>query len=121
MSKTYRNPILFSLSALVGVLIVLFIIEAAVKILLTDLIFMAGLLIFITGGFLWLIEKGIYSRFFKDFKKLLKRTSKMESYVRNHEVELIEMDKGEDRQSIPLYILLLGLTLIVISIFLAIL
>lgn len=89
--------------------------------MLIDVIFMFGLSIFIIGGFLWIIEKGIYSKAFKIFKRYLKSTSKIESYVENYDVEHIKdgKDKNNNSKSIPVYVFMSGVILIIISTILA--
>lgn len=122
MSKTYNNPILFlSILFPISFILVLLIMNLVNKVMI-DVIFMAGLSIFILGGFLWIIEKGIYSRVFKNFKKYFKSISKLESYVENYDSEPIkhEQEKKNNNKSISFYMLTSGINLIIISTILAV-
>jgi len=124
VSQIYKNPTLFiSVIFIGGVIVLSLTINSVNNIKMVDVIFLTGLVIFIVGGFLWIIEKGIYTRTFKNFKKLLKHTSKVESYVENYDVGTVKRKsyQRKNRKSIPLYMFANGIILIVISTILAIL
>ncbi|WP_432354433.1 DUF3899 domain-containing protein [Sporosarcina sp. A2] len=52
-----------------------------VSTLFWDGFFLLGLVVFMIGGVLLLLEKGVFDFFFYSFKKFLKTSSKVESYV----------------------------------------
>jgi len=119
MSETYKKPLLFiSVILTLSLILFSFLIVPFYKVMI-DVVFMTGLAVLLLGGFLWIVDKGVYSRIFINFKKYLKRTSKMESYVDNYEVESMELTK-EKKGGVPFYMIISGINLITISAILAI-
>lgn len=117
MNKSYiKSFMIISVLLLGTVIIIILIFNPAQKVLISDVIFMAGLASLLLGGFSWIIGKGIYSRIFKNFKRYLKRTSKLESYVQNHDTETINGELVQMNSiSVPFLILIIGIVLVILS------
>ncbi|MFB9860181.1 DUF3899 domain-containing protein [Salinicoccus siamensis] len=79
-----------------------------------NLFFMVGLLLFIAGGFMWMMNKGVYNAIFNNFKKILRHDSKLETFVAEQDAEL--KDKRNFRRTgSGLWVLSMGILLIVFS------
>lgn len=106
----------------VGIVMLLLLIISGVKIsiIILDFTFMAGLIFFILGGFLWIIEQGVFDRGFKVFKLFLKRTSKMESFVEEQTTEIPNNADNKRDHSFPLIILIIGIVLVLATTLLSI-
>lgn len=80
-----------------------------------DGFFLFGLVAFMIGGVLLLLEKGVFDFFFYSFKKFLTSSSKMEQYVsevNNHNEFATSSSKYN---AIPHAILLAGISIIIIT------
>ena len=80
-------------------------------------LFLIGLVLFMCGGGLLVLSKGIFNRFTHGFKLLLKNTSKLEEYV--SEVDERTANKSNKINATPviLFLLLSGGLLLTISTF----
>lgn len=51
------------------------------SIIYLDILFFGGIILFMIGGSIFLLERRVFDRFFQSFKKYLRNTSKLEEYV----------------------------------------
>ncbi|WP_342601168.1 DUF3899 domain-containing protein [Psychrobacillus sp. FSL H8-0483] len=80
-----------------------------------DVFFLIGLLLFMVGGVLLLLENGVFNFFFYSFRKFLQISSKVERFV--SEVNRESNYKGQPlkKSSFTLFILLTGIVIIIVS------
>lgn len=101
---------------LVAVLAILISLTDIVSIVFWDNIFMFSLICLIIGGFLYLLEGGIFNNLFHSFKRFYKGTSKLQKYV--SEAEYKEKPHKKSKLidiSIAINIFKIGLFLMLIS------
>lgn len=91
-----------------------------ISIVILDFTFMLGLTMFIIGGFLWIIEQGVFDGVFRIFKIFLNRTSKMESFVDEQTTENQYTVESKSNKSFPFIILIVGIVLASVSTLLSI-
>lgn len=89
------------------------------NILFIDAIFMVGLVMFLIGGTLFIIRQNVFSRTFQNFKKLLKHSSKIESYVEEFDNKPNRYKTVKRNLGIEYFILTVGFLCISMSAFLA--
>ncbi|MBD7909056.1 DUF3899 domain-containing protein [Sporosarcina sp. Sa3CUA8] len=80
-----------------------------------DVFFLFGLVVFMVGGVLLLLKKGIFDFFFYSFNKFLKSSSKVEQYVsevNNHNEFATSSSKNA---AIPHAVLFAGISIIIIT------
>lgn len=105
---------------IVMLLLILMLLDVQISIIILDFTFMAGLILFIIGGFLWIIDQGVFDGVFRIFKQFLKRTSKMEAFVDEQTAENQYNTEGKSNKSFPFIILIAGIVLISASTLLSI-
>ena len=86
-----------------------------IPVIFIDFVFMAGLVLFIAGGFMWMISRGVYDRLFKSFRNNLKFNSKLESFVEENEERTLNGPSAKGDRSLAQYILAIGMLLVVFS------
>ena len=99
------------LIALVALLFLIF----DVSVVLWDKFFLIGLVIFMFGGGLWLLGKGVFDFFLYSFTKLLKTSSKAEAYVSEVNGESKYPVRSATASPFAQYTLFTGITIIVIT------
>ncbi|MDW0110708.1 DUF3899 domain-containing protein [Sporosarcina aquimarina] len=80
-----------------------------------DGFFLFGLVIFMVGGVLLLLKKGIFDFFFYSFKKFLKSSSKVEQYVSEVNDQQEFATSSSKNASIPSAILFTGISIIIVT------
>jgi len=101
---------------LVAILAILISLTNMVSIVFWDSIFLFSLICLIIGGFVYLLEEGIFNNLFHSFKRFYTKTSKLQSYVSETEYK----DKSHIKSklidiSIAINIFKIGLFLMFIS------
>lgn len=84
-------------------------------VLFIDIIFMCGLILFLIGGVFFILRQRVFSRTFQNFKKLLKYSSKTESYVEKIYGNSNQYPSAERNFGIPIFILTIGILCISVS------
>ncbi|WP_342513577.1 DUF3899 domain-containing protein [Sporosarcina sp. FSL K6-1522] len=107
--KAYKVTFIFI--ALVAVLFLIF----DVSVVLWDQFFLIGLVLFMFGGGLWLLGKGVFDFFLYSFAKLLKNSSKAEAYVSLVNGESKYPARSAMTSPFAQYTLFTGITIIVIT------
>jgi len=114
MTMANRSILLVSFSMVMMIFIFLSF-DLKIPVMFLDFIFMAGLVLFIAGGFMWIIGRRVYDSIFKSFRNLLKHNSKLEIFVEKNEVRAPN-DAGDKLDgSLSQYILAIGMLLIIFS------
>ncbi|WP_039042205.1 DUF3899 domain-containing protein [Sporosarcina sp. ZBG7A] len=80
-----------------------------------DVFFLLGLVVFMVGGVLLLLEKGIFDFFFYSFKKFLKTSSKVEKYVSEVNDENEFATSTAENATISRAILFVGISIIIVT------
>lgn len=86
-----------------------------VSIVFWDGFFLLGLVIFIVGGVLLLLEKGIFDFFFYSFKKFLKTSSKVEKYVSEVNDQNEFATSTAENATISRAVLFVGISIIIVT------
>lgn len=80
-----------------------------------DKIFLVGLMLFMIGGLIFIVKKGIFDNFLRVSKEFRKKTSKLEAYVSGEELPTAKFKVENPKRSFGNYILLAGVIFITIS------
>ncbi|AKG74959.1 DUF3899 domain-containing protein [Salinicoccus halodurans] len=113
---TVANRSIFFVSFSMAMMVFIFLsFDLQIPVMFLDIIFMAGLVLFIAGGFIWMIGRGVYDRIFKSFRDILKHNSKLEIFVEENEVRAPNVASDKKNRSLALYILVIGMLLVIFS------
>lgn len=80
-----------------------------------DVFFLIGLLLFMVGGVLFLLENRVFNFFFYSFRKFLQISSKVERFVSEVNRESDYQWKLVKKSPFTFYILVTGITIIIVS------
>lgn len=112
MAVINKSILLISFSI---VIIAVLLSNLEISVIFLDFTFMFGLVLFIIGGFIWMIDKGVYNRPFKIFKNTLMYPSKLDTFISENEWGSDKDVSDKRNKSIPLYILFVGLFFTIFS------
>ncbi len=102
---------------LLSIVLVLLLFSKSFPVSVWDSLFLLGMAIFMCGGVLLLLSRGVFNRFIYGFKVLLKDTSKLEKYVAESEEKTTHKSTPVIKNWAVYYLMVSGGLLLTISTF----